>query len=218
MELDRRTVGFALPDKANIGGAAQDIHWKFKGATQDNADGQKLTIRFVCETPSLELKSAWWARPGGGPVQHTMRITNRSQQPLTLSEQPTIHLDIAGRTDDGALSMWTFHSDGATPDKTGVYRNAVEPAFYRQVRTDPDGKFIPYAVFDAGGKTWRVHRHRVELLPHRGRCRRRSQTGRSAGPRRGIRGIQDQHCPRRDLRDAAGLRRRLPGRRGRCGQ
>ncbi|MGA2443606.1 MAG: alpha-galactosidase, partial [Tepidisphaeraceae bacterium] len=143
---------FALLDKARVGSAVQDIHWKFKGATQDNADGQKLALRFVSETPSLELKSAWWARPGRGPVQHTIRITNRSRQPLTLFEQPSIHLDIAGRTDDGALSMWTFHSDGATPDRIGVYRNAVEPAFYRQVRTDPDGKFIPYAVLDAGGR------------------------------------------------------------------
>jgi len=143
---------FALPGKADVGSAAPDLHWKFKDATLDKADGQKLTIRFACENPPLELTSVWWARPGRGPVQHTIRIANQSDKPVTLFEQPTIHLDLAGRVRDGALTMWTFHSDGGTPDKTGVYRNAVEPPFYRQVRTHPDGEFIPYAVFDAGGK------------------------------------------------------------------
>ena len=143
---------FPLPGKADVGAVAQDLRWKFKDATLDKGDGQKLTIRFTCENPSLELKSVWWARPGRGPVRHEMRIANQSSKPVTLSEQPTIHLDLAGRADDGDLAMWTFHSDGGTPDKTGIYRDAVKPPFYRQVRTHPDGEFVPYAVFDAGGK------------------------------------------------------------------
>ena len=144
---------FPLPDKADVGAAVQDLHWNFKDASLDKTDGQKLTIRFICEKPSLELKSEWWARPGRGPVHHTIRITNQSDKPVTLFEQPTIHLDFAGRTGDGTPTMWTFHTDGGTPDKIGVYRDAVEPLFYRQVRTHPDGEFfIPYVVFDAAGK------------------------------------------------------------------
>ena len=143
---------FALLGQAEIGNVVQDLSWKFKEGTMDKADGQKLTLRFVCDNPALELSSEWWARPGSGPVHHVMRIANQSDKPVTLFEQPTFHLDLAGPAGEGSPKMWTFHSDGGTPDKAGVYRHTVEPPFTRQIRTHPDGEFIPYAVFDAGGK------------------------------------------------------------------
>ena len=143
---------FALLSQAEVGSAVQTLSWTFKEGAMDKADGQKLTLRFVCADPLLELCSEWRARPGRGPVHHVIRITNRSDTPVTLLEQPTLHLDLVGPADNGIPVMWTFHSDGGTPDKTGVYRDTMEPPFYRQVRTHPNGEFIPYAVFDSGGK------------------------------------------------------------------
>ena len=143
---------FALLSRAEVGNAVQTLSWTFKEGSMNKTDGQKLTLRFVCADPPLELSSEWWARPGRGPVHHVMRITNRSDKPVTLLEQPTLHLDLVGPADGGIPEMWTFHSDGGTPDKAGVYRDVMEPPFYRQVRTHPNGEFIPYAVFDSGGK------------------------------------------------------------------
>jgi len=141
-----------LVKTAAVGDTARDIRWKFKEGNLDQGDGRKATLCFVSEEPALELTSEWWARPGRGPVRHAMRITNRSKGPVEVFEPPTMQLDLAAGEADGELAMWTFHSDGLIPDTTGVYRDVVRPPFLRQVRTTPEGEFIPYAVFDAGGK------------------------------------------------------------------
>ncbi len=138
----------ALPGNPD-GGA---IPWKFSGATLDKADGQKLTLRFACASPPAELKSVWWARRGGGPVHHAMLLTNPSKQPATFSVPPTIQLNLTASAGDGAPLMWAVHTDGATPDPAGVYREAIKPPFHHQVVTHPDGGAIPYDVFDGGGK------------------------------------------------------------------
>jgi len=160
-ELSNRTTGwnwiatpsvFPLVDTAIVGNAIRDIHWKFKGGALDQTDGQKLTLQFFSEDLSLELDSIWRLRSEHGPAQHTMRIINQSDQSVTLLEQPSIHLELAGPAAGDPLTMWTFHSDGWTPDKTGVYRDAVVAPFSRQIVTHPDGHFIPYAVFDSGEK------------------------------------------------------------------
>ena len=143
---------FPLVQTVAVGDTGREIRWKFKEGKFDKADGQKATLVFVCEEPALELTSEWWARPRRGPVRHALRITNRSGGPVKIFDPPTLQLDLAAGKDAGELTMWTFHSDGHTPDKTGVYRDVVQPPFSRQVRTHPNGEFIPYAVFDAGGK------------------------------------------------------------------
>lgn len=130
----------------------QTIKWQFKDGQIDKALGQKLVLRFVAENPALELASEWWARPGRGPVRHTVRITNRSDKPIVIPEQTSMHADLAAPSDAGPLTMWTFHTDGPTPDRTGIYRDAVTPGFQRQIVTHSNGAFIPYALFDAGGK------------------------------------------------------------------
>jgi len=142
---------FPLVAKAILADSPRDLAWKYKDGTLDASDGQKLTVRFVCEQPVMELTSVWWARPGCGPVRHSMVVANRSSEPVTIFEHPTLHLNLAGPT-GGELTMWSFHSDGGTPDSIGVYRDTVHPPFYRRLRTQPGGEFIPYAVFDAGGK------------------------------------------------------------------
>jgi hypothetical protein len=103
----------------------RELRWAFKGTVEDKSLGHQVTLRFECEQPNLELRSEWWARPGRGPVRHAMRITNKSGKPVTLVEQPSIHAALA--TGDAAITLWTFHSDGGSPDKTGVYRLCYPP-------------------------------------------------------------------------------------------
>ena len=141
-----------LVKTVGVGTATREIRWKFKDGKLDKTDGQKATLVFGCDEPALELASEWWARPGRGPVRHALRIANRSNGPVKVFDPPTLHLDLAAGNDMGELAIWTFHTGGATPDKVGVYRNPVQPPFSRQIRTHAGGEFIPYAVFDAGGK------------------------------------------------------------------
>jgi hypothetical protein len=58
-----------------------------------------------------------------------MRIANRSGKPMSLHEPSSLHLDTGGRADKGALTLWTFHTDGHRPDAQGVYREEVTASF-----------------------------------------------------------------------------------------
>jgi len=148
----REPAVFPLVDKATVSGKTVDLAWKFKDAAVDETEGRKVTVRFVCEQPALELTSQWWARPGPGPVRHAMTIVNRSTEAVILPLQASVHLVLNGPAEAESLSMWKFHSDGGRPDPIGVYQHAVKPGFGHTIETHLDGKFIPYAVFDAHGR------------------------------------------------------------------
>ena len=142
-----KPVAFGLWPQADIGGQRQTLRWRLADAAMEESDGRKLTLRFACDDPALEAVSQWHARPGPGPVHHSLTIRNRSYQPVTIGEQPTFDLDLTG-----AAAMWSFHSDGITPDAVGVYRHPLateEPGRRYSVRTVPTGEFIPYVVLEA---------------------------------------------------------------------
>ena len=142
-----RPVAFGFWSGAEVAGQDKKLRWRFVGADVEEDQGRKLTLRFACDDPALEIRSQWHARPGGGPVHHALVLTNASTEPVTIGEQPTFDLDLAG-----ASAMWCFHSDGRTPDPVGVYRHALatDQAGRRYtVRTTPNGEFIPYVVLDA---------------------------------------------------------------------
>jgi len=145
-----RPVAFGFLSEAEVAGRRKTLEWRFVDAAVDERDGRKLTLRFACDEPALEIDSQWHARPGSGPVHHSMWVRNRSTQTVAIGEQPTFDLDLTG-----ADARWCFHSDGGTADPVGVYRHPLtaEQAGCRYtVRTAPTGQFIPYVVFDANQK------------------------------------------------------------------
>ena len=96
-ELSSRETGWnwtarpsALPllERADMAGVQYEPDWAFQQGTVDHSDGTKVTIRFTSRQPALELTSVWHARSGPGPIRHTMFIQNRTEQPVTISEQP----------------------------------------------------------------------------------------------------------------------------------
>ncbi|MCR4412288.1 MAG: alpha-galactosidase, partial [Thermoguttaceae bacterium] len=140
-------VAFEFLREVETAGRCRPVTWRFAGASLEDREGHKLTLRFECEDPAMEWTSQWRAWPGCGPIHHRMSVTNRSAQPVTIGEQPTFDLDLAG-----AAALWSFHSDGGTPDPVGVYRrplSGVPPGRRHSVRTVPTGEFIPLAVFEA---------------------------------------------------------------------
>ncbi len=145
----KRSVAFPLPRHVEVAGQRSEVAWRFDGADVQEQDGVELRLRFACERPQLALDSVWYAAAGPGPVRHTLSITNRSPTSVTVLEQPTFDLDVAG-----ADTWWSFHSDGITPDAVGVYRQPlgdVPAGRHFTVRTAPSGEFIPYVVLDAAG-------------------------------------------------------------------
>ncbi len=138
---------FEFLSEVDIGGESQQLQWKFVDAQVDDDDGQILALRFSCDDPLLEAVCEWHAGQGPGPIHQSMHIKNRSQQSITIPEQPTFDWDVTGAT-----AMWCFHSDGGTPDAVGVYRHPLtgdQTHSRYTVRTVPTGEFIPYVVLDA---------------------------------------------------------------------
>ncbi len=148
---------FAMEGNVSTGGVSQPIRWEYEDGFIDTTDGQKVVIRFACREPAIKLTSVWRARPGRGPVHHSMRIANRSDMPVRLTGVPT--LDLRVRPDPVPLALggkaypltlWSFHTEGFRGDEPGVYRNDLKAPFTWRIETSPDGRFIPYAVLDAG--------------------------------------------------------------------
>jgi hypothetical protein len=140
-------VAFGFLSRAEVAGESATLRWRFVDATVDETEGRKVELRFACDEPALEIVSRWHARPGPGPVHHSMLVKNRATASVTIGEQPTFDLDLTG-----AAAMWSFHTDGRTPDPVGVYRRslATEEAGCRYtVRTAPSGEFIPYVVLES---------------------------------------------------------------------
>jgi hypothetical protein len=140
-------VAIGLLSQVEVAGQSTKPRWRFVDAAVDESDGRRLTLRFACDDPAMEVASQWHARLGPGPVHHSMVIRNRSAHAVTIGEQPTFDLDLTG-----AAALWSFHSDGGTPDAVGVYRRplaAEQPGRRYTVRTAPTGEFIPYVVLEA---------------------------------------------------------------------
>ena len=145
-----RPVAFHFLRQAETAGRAQPLTWRFVDAVSDDADGRTLTLRFHSADGALELLSRWQAHAGPGPIRHSLEVTNRSAQAVTIGEQPTFDLDLTG-----ASTLWSFHSDGGTPDAVGVYRRALaadHTSSRYAIRTAPSGEFIPLVILDADGR------------------------------------------------------------------
>ena len=143
--------------RAGIGGVLRDLRWTYKDAQVEAGDGRKLTVRFACAEPALELRSVWHARKGPGPVRHAMFVTNRSGKPVTLTFQPSVDLAIVppvGGPD--ALHAWYVKDEGAggrtMPRRSpALCARPCRPAMPRMSRPCPGSDWVPIVILDSGG-------------------------------------------------------------------
>jgi len=81
---------FPLMSRAEAGGVQHAVKWVFQEGTVDSGDGRKVTLRFASNQPALELKSVWHARPGRGPVRHTMFLKNNTAGPVWSAQHKAL--------------------------------------------------------------------------------------------------------------------------------
>jgi hypothetical protein len=141
---------FPLVSQADIEGERRALKWGFKEGAEDRLNGSRVTITFTNADPALELTSAWQARGGPGPVRHTMTIKNHGARRVTLCEQESLDVQVAGP--GGGTSVWCINDDGSLPDKTGVYRDPLDAGYQKVLRFSEDQDFIPLTIIDAQGE------------------------------------------------------------------
>lgn len=78
-----------LMDKVWLEGTEVPTAWRFAEADQDDSKGT-VTLTFTNASPALALRSIWRARPGHGPIEHWMELTNRSGRRVTVSHQDSL--------------------------------------------------------------------------------------------------------------------------------
>jgi hypothetical protein len=141
---------FPLVSRAEVGGAQRSLNWSFQKATEDQRDGSQVAITFTNADPALELASIWQARRGPGPVRHTMTIKNGGTQKVTLNEQESMEVQVAGPGNE--TSVWYVNDDGSLPDATGVYHERCPAGYQKTLRISEEQDFIPFVIVDANGQ------------------------------------------------------------------
>jgi hypothetical protein len=142
---------FPLLSRVDVGGTRHATKWAYQEGTVDSSDGVKLTIRFTNREPALELKSVWHARPGRGPVRHCMFLKNNTGGPITIYEQETFDIHVAGPKAD--TNVRYINDDASLPDATGVYGDRLTSGYQKTLPiTSKDQDWIPYVVVDSNGK------------------------------------------------------------------
>jgi len=142
---------FPLMSRADVDGKRHEVKWTYQDAAVDSSDGMKVTIRFVSGTPAMELKSVWHARPGRGPVRHTMFLKNNTGASVTIYEQETTDIHVVGPKAD--TNVWYFNDDRAVPDAVGAYCDRLKGDYRKVLPVTSDGSdWIPYVVVDSNGK------------------------------------------------------------------
>ena len=141
-----------LVSRADAGGRQYGLQWTHQDGKVDSSDGVKLTIRFTNREPALELTSVWQARPGRGPVRHSMFLKNNSGGPVTIYEQETLDVHLVGPLGD--INVCYINDDASVPDATGVYRDRLQRGYQKTLAvTSKDQDWIPYVVVDCQGKS-----------------------------------------------------------------
>ncbi len=140
---------FSLMSHASVRGVQHALNWRYLTGKEEQGDGTKIILTFTNVDPALELTSIWQARPGPGPVRHTMFIRNCSAQTVTISEQESLDIRVVGPGTD--TSVWYINDDGSIPDATGVYHDKLAAGYLKSLHFSEAQNFIPFAVVDANG-------------------------------------------------------------------
>jgi len=133
--------------QADIGSDSFATNWKYKSATVDRKNGTTISLLFKNAHPALELISMWQARKGPGPIRHSLFIKNLSGEIVTIHNQESIDINVAGPASQ--TSVVYINDDASLPDSIGVYKHLLNKAFSKDLRISEIQDWIPFVALDA---------------------------------------------------------------------
>ncbi len=137
---------FPLIERLDMDGVKYSTNWVYLSGTIDKKDGTRLTITFKNESPALELKSVWQAHKGPGPIHHAMFIKNNSGKMITIYEQESFELHVAGP--DKQSNVVYISDDRGLPDETGVYRTPLTDNYTNTLQVSENQDWIPFLALE----------------------------------------------------------------------
>ena len=125
--------------------------WKFQASTIDQ-NGTAAGTSFRFSSGSLELESAWLARPGGGPVESQVTIRNTA---ATAAVFDSSLLSVSVELQTPPASVYSqFEKRGAgtpLPPMATILRSGVNESIPTggPGHSEKEGQYIPLAVINA---------------------------------------------------------------------
>jgi hypothetical protein len=139
---------FPLLNRVDVDGKQNTLNWVYQDAKVDSSNGQKVTLRFTSEKPAMELKSVWHARPGRGPIQHSMFLTNKTGQSMTIYNQESLDFHVVGP--DVATNVFYINDDAMFAGKGGAFSDRLTATYAKNLGiTSQNQDWIPYAVVNS---------------------------------------------------------------------
>jgi alpha-galactosidase len=107
-----------LPSSVKKKGSTVLLNWHYQEGTLDSKTGE-LVLSFSNSAPALELRSIWRARPGHGPIEHWLTITNRSEGPITIGQEDSLALSHIAIPTNGLMNAWWIKRGGSNATTEG---------------------------------------------------------------------------------------------------
>ncbi len=134
--LGDSTPPIPLIASAHVNGQERPLAWKLARVRRN---GKKQAVfTFHCQKPALELRSGWKAAPGPGPVEHTLEITNHSNQTLLLPLQTSLRFDVRAPVGH-PLTHWWVEKGGSFPSDSGAHHEPIASGYQSSLLSTPYG-------------------------------------------------------------------------------
>jgi Melibiase len=141
---------------AQVDGAAEQLRWQFNPAAS-RVDSRTLSLVYETHDPELTLHWDWQARSVHGPLEHTIRIENRSGRTLEIPLQDSLRFRFKIAADKSVQHLWIDKGAGKAPP-IGTHRVDVNAGYHWLGESSPfahprDGEpreIIPYFLVQSG--------------------------------------------------------------------
>ena len=150
---------FPFINKIEIKNKSYHLKWVFQNAVEDLSEGKKITLNFKTEKPDLTLQSVWQARPGSGPVHHSMFITNKNSDTIIIYQQPSFNFNLSNsELATKSINLRYFSDNAFWPDSIGTYKFPVTKDFSKTILStsgacwNGGNDYVPYAILDNEGQ------------------------------------------------------------------
>lgn len=142
----------SLMKAVELDGVSKNLEWKFERADLD-AKGEELNLHYSNPNPKLSLESVWRARPGHGPVEHWLTMTNESARTITVIQPASLDFaNLVVPSKQIAQAWWIDRGGGNASREGGTFAANLDSDFDQVLLSDPtDGSSpVPWMAVQVG--------------------------------------------------------------------
>lgn len=130
-----------LMPTVEVDGKVVHTDWRFQTA---DFDAKQLVLHFENPNPRLNLISVWRARPGPGPVEHWLTVTNESKRTATVTHQDSLALDGLAPASSVPTQVWWINRGGINASREGgTFVQKADAELNQILKSDPGNPSSP---------------------------------------------------------------------------